>query len=587
MKKIVFLSLAVMMALALTLSPVTAAPTYAAYFSHTGTMTIVSASTIAEAVSTPYDGKFVQLAPYSSVTLKFPGNYAAVPDGTSAPDLQVDIFDEFFPASAEISVSLNGTNWTSVGVYSDVANIDLDLEARGPVKYVKIDQGNNYIDPAYPTLGFDLDGVAALNAALLPYGAITSPAPSATISGIMNFEAIYWDDDPGGVQWAVRSGTCVANTGTVIGNVDGKNSPYTWDGHLFKATTDTSTWANGIYCFVFNPTESSGETDIRLTQFNVASNNRAPIANAGGPYTGSEGSSVAFDGSGSSDPDSDAITFVWDFGDGSSTSSSPSHIYADNGTYPVCLTVSDGKLSNQACTTAIISNVAPTLGAISVDQILVSVNTIINASANFTDPGIVDTHSAAFDWGDASAPSGPINETGGNGTATGGHNYNTPGVYTIKLIVTDKDGSPSNESVFQYVVVYDPTAGFVTGGGWINSPAGAYKADPTLSGKATFGFVAKYQKGANVPTGNTEFQFKVGDLNFKSTSYDWLVVAGTNAKFKGVGSINGEGTYKFMINADDGNPDAFRIQIWDAGDGLVYDNGSQQALGGGSIVVHN
>jgi hypothetical protein len=41
-----------------------------------------------------------------------------------------------------------------------------------------------------------------------------------------------------------------------------------------------------------------------------------------------------------------------------------------------------------------------------------------------------------------------------------------------------------------------------------------------------------------------------------------------------------------MIWADDDVPDTFRIQI--SGDnGIVYDNGSQQALAGGSIKVHN
>jgi len=64
-----------------------------------------------------------------------------------------------------------------------------------------------------------------------------------------------------------------------------------------------------------------------------------------------------------------------------------------------------------------------------------------------------------------------------------------------------------------------------------------------LTGKATFGFVATYQKGANVPSGDSEFQFKAGDLHFTSTSYDWLVVAGANAKSKGSGTINGNGTY--------------------------------------------
>jgi hypothetical protein len=46
-------------------------------------------------------------------------------------------------------------------------------------------------------------------------------------------------------------------------------------------------------------------------------------------------------------------------------------------------------------------------------------------------------------------------------------------------------------------------AGFVTGGGWIDSPAGTYTADPGLSGKATFGFVSKFKKGATVLGGGS------------------------------------------------------------------------------------
>ncbi|HKZ48575.1 MAG TPA: hypothetical protein VJ397_07300, partial [Thermoplasmata archaeon] len=67
-----------------------------------------------------------------------------------------------------------------------------------------------------------------------------------------------------------------------------------------------------------------------------------------------------------------------------------------------------------------------------------------------------------------------------------------------------------------FVVVYDPEGGFVTGGGWINSPPGAYARDLTLTGKATFGFVSKYQKGGSVPTGETEFAFKVADFAFRT-----------------------------------------------------------------------
>ena len=150
-------------------------------------------------------------------------------------------------------------------------------------------------------------------------------------------------------------------------------------------------------------------------------------------------------------------------------------------------------------------------------------------------------------------------------------------------------------------MVYDPAGGFVTGGDWSNSPAGAYAPNPSLTGKATFGFVSKYRKGATVSTGNTEFQFKVANLNFHSDSYQWLVIAGARAQFKGVGTINGTGNYGFMLTAIDGQisggggVDKFRIKIWDSG-GIVYDNqmgnaddadlAPATAIGGGNIVIH-
>ena len=173
---------------------------------------------------------------------------------------------------------------------------------------------------------------------------------------------------------------------------------------------------------------------------------------------------------------------------------------------------------------------------------------------------------------------------------TGAHTYTTAGVYTVTLTVEDDDGD-SDQSVFQYIVVYDPSAGFVTGGGWIDSPEGAYAPDPSLAGKANFGFVSRYKKGADIPSGQTEFQFKVADLNFHSSSYDWLVInqAGLRAQFKGTGTINGIGSYKFILWASDDDTDTFRIKIWtevDEVETVIYDNGTDQAIGGGNIVVH-
>lgn len=104
-----------------------------------------------------------------------------------------------------------------------------------------------------------------------------------------------------------------------------------------------------------------------------------------------------------------------------------------------------------------------------------------------------------------------------------------------------------------------------------------------------------------MPTGNTQFKFHAAGMDFHSTSYQWLVIAGAKAKYKGSGQINGAGDYGFMLSAIDGQVsgggsiDKFRIKIWDkASEALVYDNQMDApedtdrttALQGGSIVIH-
>ena len=76
------------------------------------------------------------------------------------------------------------------------------------------------------------------------------------------------------------------------------------------------------------------------------------------------------------------------------------------------------------------------------------------------------------------------------------------GVYSVLTFVA---ATPyASEGMRAYISVYDPSGGFVTGGGWINSPAGAFAADPTRVGRATFGFNAKYKKGSTDVTGDTD-----------------------------------------------------------------------------------
>ena len=125
--------------------------------------------------------------------------------------------------------------------------------------------------------------------------------------------------------------------------------------HLAPGSTDAGSYTASVKV---SDNGSPSLSDTKSFSITVNETNRAPVANAGGPYTGSVGTAISFNGSGSSDPDGDALTYAWTFGDASTGSgATPSHAYAATGTYTVSLTVTDpGLLTGTASTTATISD---------------------------------------------------------------------------------------------------------------------------------------------------------------------------------------------------------------------------------------
>jgi hypothetical protein len=240
------------------------------------------------------------------------------------------------------------------------------------------------------------------------------------------------------------------------------------------------------------------------------------------------------------------------------------------------------------------------------------INSPILFSGAFTEGGSGSGYQANWTFESAALLPASLPGTIAGASVEDALQFATPGVYHFTLTVTDDDGNSGIASTIDddlpaYVVIYDPEGGFVTGGGWIWSPPGAFHPDledyADVQGRASFGFVSRYQRGATVPAGNTEFQFRAGNLGFKSSHYQWLVVAGARAQFKGWGSINGQGEYGFMLTAIDGQVsgggghDRFRIKIWDEESGvIIYDNQTgtddnadlddATILRGGSIVIH-
>jgi hypothetical protein len=56
---------------------------------------------------------------------------------------------------------------------------------------------------------------------------------------------------------------------------------------------------------------------------------------------------------------------------------------------------------------------------------------------------------------------------------------------------------------------------------------------------------------------------------------------------QGAGTVNGVDGYTFQINADDAPLTSSGCRSGVPGSGIVYDNGSDQNIGGGSIIVHS
>ncbi|MBA7468497.1 hypothetical protein ES707_03748 [subsurface metagenome] len=183
---------------------------------------------------------------------------------------------------------------------------------------------------------------------------LCSVSPQVNVGPVVSMNGPY----EGNVEIPVRfnsSGTRDPD-GTIIG--------YRWDfgdGSEYNyGENPRHTYSEiGNYHVTLQVTDTDGASATETTLCTIFDpSNKAPTAEANGPYTGFAGYPVHFRSTGSDDPDGKITTHEWTFGDGSiSDSINPRHTYSKTGKYTVTLTVTDNKGAEDSTTTTCV--VAP------------------------------------------------------------------------------------------------------------------------------------------------------------------------------------------------------------------------------------
>ena len=256
--------------------------------------------------------------------------------------------------------------------------------------------------------------------------------------GISNLTVIVNNITPtvnAGENQTINEGDTVSFNGNFVDPGLNDIQTITWD--FGDGTTRSGTLTpthkyldNGTYIVTLTVTDKDG--GVGKDKLTITVNNSVPVVNAGYNITTSEGKEVNFDGNFTDAGSLDTHTILWNFGDGTSASGNlkPTHIYADNGSYKVTLTVTDndGGIGISSLI-VLVENVAPVVFA--GQNVTASEGNTVNFDGTFIDPGILDTHTILWDFGDGTTASG---------TLTPIHVYYDNGTYTVTLTVTDNDG---------------------------------------------------------------------------------------------------------------------------------------------------
>ena len=251
---------------------------------------------------------------------------------------------------------------------------------------------------------------------------------------------------------AFTANTTIGTTPLTVSFTDNSTgSPTSWswdfgDGSTSTKQNPTHTYQKaGKYTVKLTVTNDQGSDTKTKTDY-ITVNGNLPVADfSASPTSGKVPLTVAFTDNSTGNPTS----WSWDFGDGSSsTEQNPSHTYSKAGSYTVKLTATNDQGSDTKTKTDYIT----VNGNLPVADFTANTTTgTAPLTISFTDNSTGNPSSWSWDFGD-----------GGTSTVQNpSHTYQKAGKYTVKLTVTNDQGS-NTETKTDYITVYEVTTGTFT-----------------------------------------------------------------------------------------------------------------------------
>lgn len=265
------------------------------------------------------------------------------------------------------------------------------------------------------------------------------------------------------------AGVAVAFNGSASTDPVNKTLTFSWtfgDGTGGSGASPSHTYlAPGTYAVTLLVTNTDGIHGVAGASAVIAATPvLAPQVKTGGPYTGNAGVGLNFNGSASSDPSNPtggpfALTFTWNFGDGSQAfGATPTHTYAQAGTYTVSLTAQSASGGTATATTsATVGPASPVAGSPTANAggpyTGVARTAVAFSGASSSDPNQA-TLTYHWDFGD-----GTSNDTGSTTT----HTYLVAGTYSVSLYVFN--GTSGNSASTTATMTAAPQAALVVSAG--------------------------------------------------------------------------------------------------------------------------